>query len=163
MADSVALTAMSTAWNRKTHSGRTSLCETSSLMTARPLDTLSTFETAAASGQSTGSPARYAIRQALDQEYQKYLFRRSAEARQARYKAGGSLDVDENVNGNSKGSSTTTTDGKDGPNIAKRDFFGRIIQDTRASSKEVSGHETKVTTQPTERKVWVSFHEGFSK
>ena len=132
-------------------------------MIARPLDTLSAYETAAVNSQSTGSPVRYAIRQALDQEYQKHLIRQSAEARQARYRAGGSLDVDEDINGNSKDSSTTTKEGRDGSQIAKRDFFGRIIQDVGASSKEVCGHEAKVTTKPTERKVWVSFHEGFSK
>ena len=159
----MALTAMCTAWSRKSLSYQFFICERSTLTTARPLDTLGTFETAAAPGQSTGPPARYAVRQALDQEYQKYLIRQSAEARQARYKAGGSLDVDENVNGNSKDSSMKIMDGRDVPNIAKRDFFGRIIQDVSPSSKEGSGPQVKVITQPTERKVWVSFHEGFSK
>ena len=132
-------------------------------MFIRPLDTLSTFETAAADGQSTAAPVRYAIRQALDQEYHKYLIRQSAEARQARYKAGGSLEPDENVDVNFKKGGSTTKDRRTKPPAAKRDFFGRIIQDVRHSSQEGRGQETKTATKPDDRKVWVSFHEGFSK
>lgn len=135
----------------------------------RPLDDLAVFETASQSGPA--APARYAIRQALDQEYQKYLVKQNAAARLARYKAGGKPgdneeiadDDKENVGPIVKGISKTAK-----PVALKRDFFGRIINEVRPISNNGShedGNAGKVMSDKKEKedsKVWISFHEGFS-
>ncbi|KAL8788786.1 MAG: hypothetical protein Q9195_007147 [Heterodermia aff. obscurata] len=128
-----------------------------------PLDSLSTFETTALIGQGMHLPVRYAIRQALDQEYQKHLIRQSAEARQARYKAGGTLDQDSIPNPNVPRSGSTDESKISKIGKAKRDFFGRIIQESGPLSSEGTLAEKKAAARPAERTVWVSFHEGFSK
>jgi len=127
----------------------------------RPLDTLAMFETAC-SGQQAVAPARYAIRQALDQEHQKYLIRQRADARQARYNAGGNLESD----GQSQGLGRERIS-EEKPKLAavKRDFFGRIIAKVRPESEDgnVEGSVEQVADCKAENeKVWVSFHEGFS-
>lgn len=129
----------------------------------RPLDSLSTFETTALSGQGMLLPVRYAIRQALDQEYQRYLIRKSAEARQARYEAGETLDQDNTPNASAPRSGSVDEDKISKTSKAKRDFFGRIIQESGLLSSEGIRLETKAVSRPAEKKVWVSFHEGFSK
>ena len=131
----------------------------------RPLDNLAVFETASQSGPA--APARFAIRQALDQEYQKYLVRQNADARQARYRAGGDPDADAeipSVNNENAGDGANAKRSK--PAATKRDFFGRIIDEARPESKDGSSSEKMGLPQLGEReqdkKVWVSFHEGFS-
>lgn len=131
----------------------------------RPLDNLAVFETASQS--CPVAPARFAIRQALDQEYQKYLVRQNADARQARHRAGGDPDADAkipNVNTENAGDGANAKRSK--PAATKRDFFGRIIDEARPVSKDGSGSEKMGLPQLGEReqdkKVWVSFHEGFS-
>lgn len=153
---------MSIAWNRK------SACQIAVLAFAdnyhRPLDDLATFETASQSG--VNAPARYAIRQALDQEYRKYLHRQNADARQARYKAGGGIEAEIDVGRDDK----EITEPQAGeinsrPAAGKRDFFGRIINEARQQAGEDQGtgqQETNSDVIGKETKVWVSFHEGFS-
>ena len=137
----------------------------------RPLDALATCETASHTGPA--APTRYAIRQALDQEYQKFLIKRNNEARQARYNAGHALaaeeegDVDgvEQVTGKAEGNA-----GKEKREAPKRDFFGRVVDGApRPASADGEKLEcqslqrtSKLTAQPEDRNVWVSFHEGFS-
>lgn len=128
-----------------------------------PIDTLSTFETAALTGQNAAAPVRYAIRQALDQEYQKYLIRQSAEASQARYRAGGSSDQEEALKVQSLKFGPATDEKKSNSGTVKRDFFGRIINEARAVSGEAGELEAKPIVKTDLKKVWVSFHEGFSK
>lgn len=43
---------------------------------------------------------------------------------------------------------------------AKRDFFGRVVEDVRPGSSE--GKPTRQSGQQEEGMVWVSFHEGSS-
>ena len=43
----------------------------------------------------------------------------------------------------------------------KRDFFGRVVQETTASKKETKHHELGEMRGDAGR-IWVSFHEGFS-
>ena len=132
------------------------------------MDTLAAFKTAAQTCPT--APARYAIRQALDQEYQKYLIRQSADAGQARYKSGGQNKVSEDSGlpgiepfydrceaNNSK------------PSAAKYDFFGRTIEDASQPSRDSSWQGKGVERQASkpkknqhDKQVWVSFHEGFS-
>lgn len=128
-----------------------------------PIDTLAAFETASQAGPS--APARYAIRQALDQEYQKYVLRQNADARQARYKAGGGLGNHADAEHDKEHVVTPAEDKALRRPAPKRDFFGRIITESQQISKEGSepGANQKNSSEKAEdRKVWVSFHEGFS-
>lgn len=126
-----------------------------------PIDILATFETIARNGQPTASPSRYAVRQVLDQEYQKYILRQSAEMRQARYNAGG-------INGQPSSTQTvrglvqSETDGMKTlkPSQVRRDFFGRIIQDGDGGLLMKQAKNSASVREGNE--VWVSFHEGFS-
>lgn len=133
----------------------------------RPLDTLATFETAAAG--ATTAPARYAVRQVLDQEYQKYVLQQLAEARQARSLGRDGLSLA--VEGGDKENHVVGSDRKR-PKAAgaKRDFFGRIIneaQPTVVDASETDAGAVKRTKTVTKNdgggnNVWVTFHEGFS-
>lgn len=132
----------------------------------RPLDSLAVFETACQSG-STTAPTRYAIRQALDQEYQKYLLRQHADARQARHKAGGGLGSQAYPRVEDKENPNTEEDGVKLKQVAvKRDFFGRIIDvalPTAGGYSSQGGIEESQNSKANEKgKVWVSYHEGFS-
>ncbi len=136
----------------------------------RPLDALAIFETASSIPGSTTAPVRYSIRQVLDQEYQKYQLQKAAEARQSRYGAG-----------NARRQSTSFVDvDQENPIImpnhktkvapAKRDFFGRIINESRPSAqdniettkKAIAGEMRTSASGHVVNQVWVSFHEGFS-
>ncbi|KAI9811841.1 MAG: hypothetical protein M1827_005192 [Pycnora praestabilis] len=136
-----------------------------------PLDILASYETATVASGSATAPVRYAVRQVLDQEYQKDLILQRAEARRARYKAGGpTVDVASNLN--DKENRPMQKEGKVAEIVgAKRDFFGRIINEARPSKKreevdDGSRKKRKGTAgerdHGEENKVWVSFHEGFS-
>lgn len=129
-----------------------------------PLDVLANFETASQSAQTTAPPVRYAIRQALDQQYQKYLVRRNEEARQARYRAG--AIVGPNLEAGTSELVLPTGEGKQPKHAGvKRDFFGRIIDDVSSNSSEdrASDKRPKVSNgQQQADMVWVSFHEGSS-
>lgn len=134
----------------------------------RPLDELSTFKTASQGGQT--APARYAVRQALDQEFQKYLIRQRDNARQARHKAGAQPGADDEPGSVYAGGADVGVDPKQAKPImakAKRDFFGRIIVDARPESKDGlapdGAHKGNSGVDEKEGEtVWVSFHEGFS-
>ncbi|MCJ1313915.1 hypothetical protein MMC25_007595 [Agyrium rufum] len=127
-----------------------------------PLDTLSTFETSA---MTTGqvAPTRYAVRQVLDQEFQKYALRQRAAARQARMQ-----DVDvvgelsrEALSNGTEASNLPDLDLKTGK-PPKKDFFGRVIREK--PNTDDNGKTTHARKQSTggRSKVWVSFNEGFS-
>ena len=137
----------------------------------RPLDTLAVCETASQIGPA--APTRYAIRQALDQEYQKFLIKRNNEARQARYNVGHALG--EEGKGDFDGAEqeyrrAEENAGKEKPEAPKRDFFGRIVdgalRPALSDGKELDGQShqrtSKSEAEAGDRMVWVSFHEGFS-
>lgn len=123
--------------------------------------------------KSNGPPApvRFAVRQVLDQEYQTEILRQRAAARQARYHGIGNEDLDARLSANSQ--KEIMRAGKKpieiGPaTTVKRDFFGRIINEVRLTSKEGDGEngnhagEGEASAEEDEKKVWVSFHEGYS-
>lgn len=126
---------------------------------ARPLDMLVDFRTAAS---SRAVPVRYAVRQVLDQEYEKYIKVRESAARQARYKAGNADDAEIMIPDDKENRQSFTH--AEVPQIIKKDFFGRIIRGVlepigtnrgeRRDGKSVKGDRGMRT--------WVSFHEGFS-
>ncbi|KAJ9376449.1 hypothetical protein DTO063F5_8784 [Paecilomyces variotii] len=121
-----------------------------------PLDVLTSFSkikgTSLASGGS--APVRYAVRQVLDQEYRKETMRKQSEASQLKYTKPGRKSRDEEED---------KENAKSGRNSgAKRDFFGRIIEEPvpGPTNRKDSGEHKE--TKPTGSKVWVTFHEGFS-
>lgn len=116
-----------------------------------------------------GIQSRYAIRQALDQEYQKYVIRQSTDMRQARYSAGAlPHDSAEPPNSSFVGAISQPKETTLKPMAAKRDFFGRIISDATlslnggAQSSCVTRQVKATLDSKAEREIWVSFHEGFS-
>jgi len=130
----------------------------------RPLDTLATFETS--SQKSTAAaPARYAVRQVLSQEHEKYLLRQRADAKQARYRAGGPDDIPlPHLVGKENLVKASTGDLTNKAKFAgvKRDFFGRVIvNEARGTSKE-DGKERTRRENVKGNRIWVTYNEGFS-
>ncbi|PGH15393.1 hypothetical protein AJ80_05577 [Polytolypa hystricis UAMH7299] len=148
-----------------------------------PLDNFTAFsKVKGTSLASTGAsvPVRYAVRQVLQQEYEKELLRRRSEAQQARLNGGaGPHYLKANINNNNP----TKENNDDGialfskiPRLAggpKRDFFGRVIvNDARpgSSSGPGSGGGNSCGNAPSNRRQngkkekvsWISYHEGFS-
>lgn len=150
-----------------------------------PIDTLTSFGTLSrttdqpTSAAAVAPPARYAIRQALDQEFRKYSLLQSAEMRQARYTKGAgsgfptgspssSVVVDELPAEKTVITSATTF------LKPRRDFFGRIItiqqQQQQADGvirksdgeTEIKGGMIIKGKCGVNNQVWVSFNEGFS-
>lgn len=108
---------------------------------------------------------RYAVRQVLDQEYQKNIIVRENAARQARYKAGNPEDDIEFsiLNRDNKGHHA-----QERVLGAKKDFFGRVVREEVMPLVEIDGNAPaegnlgKKKDSKDDNKVWVSFHEGFS-
>ncbi len=125
---------------------------------------MATFETAFCGEQAT-APARYSIRQALDQEYQKLLIRQRADAAQSRFKAGSIPGQIDEPSSAVERFLLATDEGKK-PKVAatRRDFFGRIVNDAQPQSLDSSNSEKNKNSLKgnDDNKVWVSFHEGFS-
>lgn len=123
---------------------------------------MTNFETATGDC-SASSTTRYAIRQALDQEYQKFLVSQRASVSQARLGTGGIKD-------------TATTDPKSSASAhekestigVKRDFFGRIIQEQSSGIEEAKethqegGSKKPDASKRSKDQVFLSFHEGYS-
>ncbi|KAL6861097.1 hypothetical protein J3F83DRAFT_234098 [Trichoderma novae-zelandiae] len=132
------------------------------------IDSLSTYETAS-SLLTSQPPARYAIRQVLDQELRRTLALRETNARQARFQAGRSLGEGEQqqqqqqqqplalLNQKKKGDHMAVVE--DGL-VVKKDFFGRIIQAQALADVEGGLREKKAVV--VQEKVWVTFHEGLN-
>lgn len=111
---------------------------------------------------------RYAVRQVLDQEYQKNIIVRENAARQARYKAGNPHDdVDFSFSEKTEDKGHHAEERVLG---AKKDFFGRVIRDEVLPLQEIDGNACldgknntgKKKDGKGDNKVWVSFHEGYS-
>ena len=138
------------------------LIEEMLILPTRPLDTLVTFETASVS-PSAPPPVRYAVRQVLDQEYQKNITVRQNAARQARFIAGNSHLDAEPLSSDQKENKTKQFMNE--PILeTKRDFFGRVLTDG-APLKEIDGNADggrRDGKGQNIEKVWVSYHEGFS-
>ncbi|MCJ1355968.1 MAG: hypothetical protein MMC33_005962 [Icmadophila ericetorum] len=141
-----------------------------------PIDTLSTFQTALhTSATSTASaPTRYAVRQVLDQEFQKYIILQREEARKARYTSGNPLLMEEPRSGFPVVLRSSAAHGNAPPQTGeekrkadkaaglKRDFFGRIVKDVTRDEEGVKGKGPSDENKKGEARVWVSYHEGFS-
>lgn len=117
----------------------------------RSLDSLIAFSKL--SGSSLGSaPVRYAVRQVLDQEYRKETMRKQSDAMNAKSLHG------QSAKGQQDGGARNVS----GDVALKRDFFGRVIHEpVRETGKETENNPSDETCKAG-RKVWVTYHEGFS-
>ncbi|OAX80060.1 hypothetical protein ACJ72_05617 [Emergomyces africanus] len=135
-----------------------------------PLDTLTMFSKLKGSGSS--APVRYAVRQVLQQEYEKEIIRQRSQAGQAKLN-GPKLDhPSPDSHKNSK--KINGPDILNQPNFSsringvKRDFFGRVIVNEARPSSRGAGNGTTTSSvkgmmkPPEQKKAWVSFHEGYS-
>lgn len=134
-----------------------------------PLDTLVTFLTSPIKNDATN--VRYAVRQVLDQEYQKNIIVRENKARQARFKMGNVDGEDEEYSFEKgkfgRGKSEKKVLGVGTGNEIKKDFFGRVLEDRgvrKGGDVGAGAGENRGTGEKKvpEKKVWVTFHEGFS-
>lgn len=158
------------------------------------LDNFTTYETATPEGGKGvgGSGVRYAVRQVLDQEYQKSILVRENAARQARFRSGNSSCLERPGSSNGENVSVAAADrpiqqqqkstgrlkahvmeDEQRAVVQKRDFFGRAIVDVDGGNggkghvRNGSGGGMGIgmgmgKREKDENKVWVSFHEGFS-
>ncbi|KAJ5918650.1 ATPase AAA-type core [Penicillium verhagenii] len=122
-----------------------------------PIDSLITFskiQGTSLANSSGNAPVRYAVRQALDQEYRKETLRKQSSALSASAKAARAAL-----------GKSATEEGEAARRIreglVKRDFFGRVIQET-PGSKDLEDGSHNDESSKAGRKVWVTFHEGFS-
>lgn len=103
-------------------------------------------------GSASGSaPVRYAVRQVLDQEYRKETVRKQSDALAVKSGLGKSTNKQDDESNSAL---------KEG--IVKRDFFGRVIQEPVKESKATEERNPADETSKAGRKVWVTYHEGFS-
>lgn len=123
------------------------------------LDELAAFETL---GRRADDKVRFGVRQVLDTEWRRETRRLEEETRKRR---GGMLEIKNNEYGDKEGQGNEVEVEKKTPAV-KRDFFGRMI--VQQGTAPVSGEENTVEEKPKvkqvgqEKRVWVSFHEGFS-
>ncbi|MCJ1474468.1 hypothetical protein MMC13_003126 [Lambiella insularis] len=130
------------------------------------LDTLAAFETSSRKA-AAAAPARYAVRQVLEQEYQEYVLRQRADARQARFRSGGVDGMErrggvEGKENAAKGAPGGRVQLKMKGTGVKRDFFGRVIVNEARSETREEGREKSRRKTVEENRIWVSYNEGFS-
>ena len=127
------------------------------------LDELGTFETGGKGFGESGGKTRYAVRQVLDQEWKKEEKKRAEVARLARYSGGAANGV---VAVDAPEADEDAAPEKKAKVLIKRDFFGRPIEIPRPESAqdggERDGQRAEQNEKSEERRVWVTFHEGFS-
>lgn len=128
------------------------------------MDTLSAFQLGkeAFSSSRQNVPVRYAVRQVLDQECRKEMLRQRSEARFAR---SSQLDSDKGTSQEvqQEDKENTMAQGKRAGTGVKKDFFGRVIvNDARPASSKGNLRASSKLKQSDDKRVWVSFHEGYS-
>lgn len=102
---------------------------------------------------SATAPVRYAVRQVLDQEFHKETMRKQSDVLNvATAKSTFGKVMDEQGGGVQKAT-------KEG--LVKRDFFGRAIQEPTPNKDDEDPNPMDETSKAG-RKVWVTYHEGFS-
>jgi chromosome transmission fidelity protein 18 len=116
-----------------------------------PLDVVGMYATYAA---PTREPVRYAVRQALSQEFEKAQMLREKAAREARMGVvnGSTPTVEEEKE--------VREDMRKEKKKLRRDFFGRVVEDGPVT--EDDGPRKKRRVEGEKRDVWVSYNEGFS-
>ncbi|KAF7569773.1 HolB, ATPase involved in DNA replication [Pyrenophora tritici-repentis] len=121
------------------------------------LDALASFETL---GGKKDDKVRYAVRSVLEQEWRKESALREHANRKRR---GGQDEFDDEVDAEKKEKKTTEEKVAEANKKAvKRDFFGRIVQETDATRKEAKRKLDSGEMAGNVGRIWVSFHEGYS-
>jgi chromosome transmission fidelity protein 18 len=120
------------------------------------LDVLATFETL---GAKKDDKVRYAVRSVLEQEWRKESALRDHANRKRR---GGQDELDEEPDTAKEVMSTEEKAAEANRKAVKRDFFGRVVQETDKSRKEAQRKQDSGEMQGDVGRIWVSFHEGFS-
>lgn len=123
-------------------------------MPPRSLDSLVAFSKMTSSSLGN-APVRYAVRQVLDQEYRKETMRKQSDAMSAA--SGKSLHGQSTKEQQGGGARKVSGDA-----TVKRDFFGRVIQVPVRETSETENVNPSDETSKAGRKVWVTYHEGFS-
>ncbi|KAJ5665409.1 Chromosome transmission fidelity protein 18 [Penicillium maclennaniae] len=117
-----------------------------------PIDSLVAFSKLNTSGSSSANvPVRYAVRSVLDQEFRKESTRKQFDSRNA--------VTAKSILGKSPKLDAAKVI-KHG--LLKRDFFGRIIEEPVRETGEHDGPNPSDEMSKAGRKVWVTYHEGFS-
>ncbi|KAK5304577.1 Chromosome transmission fidelity protein 18 [Exophiala xenobiotica] len=125
-----------------------------------PLDTLLSYHLDDTAPKM--APVRYAVRQVLDQELRKEKLFQASAARHARSGAS-QLKNDAGLNDDKENTNAKVDMSISKDLGAKRDFFGRIINESRPQSAGKAIASARVETKTKgEGRIWVSFHEGFS-
>ncbi|CAI7578950.1 unnamed protein product [Penicillium pancosmium] len=117
-----------------------------------PIDSLVSFSKMPGASSGGNAPVRYAVRQVLDQEYRKETMRKQPEhSASGKYALGKTPQPGEAAKKSMK------------EGLVKRDFFGRVLETPSPSGKdgETEGGPSDDTSKAG-RKVWVTYHEGFS-
>ncbi|KAH0829583.1 Chromosome transmission fidelity protein [Fonsecaea pedrosoi] len=126
-----------------------------------PLDTLLSYHMDKSC--SVTAPVRYAVRQVLDQELRKERLLQNSVARHARSTISGLNGITDEEADKENESPADKARGASSKDLGiKRDFFGRIINESRPTSAGKGVKEQPVKLGTNESRVWVSFHEGFS-
>ncbi|KAJ5536779.1 hypothetical protein N7513_009965 [Penicillium frequentans] len=123
-----------------------------------PVDSLITFSKTQGTSMATSSgnaPVRYAVRQALDQEYRKETMRKQSDVLTASAK-GVKAALDRSATEQQHDAAQRIREG-----LIKRDFFGRVIEEI-PKSMDPGDQSHKDESSKAGRKVWVTYHEGFS-
>jgi chromosome transmission fidelity protein 18 len=104
----------------------------------------------------------HSVRQILDQEYRKETVKKQSESSQFKFTKPESQSSEKTVNTEGSEGIAGKKYTRDNPGI-KRDFFGRIINETTPGpAKKFGESQRKSMSRKLERSVWVTFHEGFS-
>ncbi|KAL8818669.1 MAG: hypothetical protein Q9223_002742 [Gallowayella weberi] len=133
-----------------------------------PVDTLTSFETATCGGPAS-STTRYAIRQALDQEYQKFIVGQRPVASQAWLGSDSNAMLRQGATASKQGCQSSPNEKGSGQLTApKRDFFGRIIKENTLDLDQTNRRRPsadsndRASSEKKGGRVFVSFHEGYS-
>ncbi|CAG8101773.1 unnamed protein product [Penicillium olsonii] len=119
-----------------------------------PIDSLIVFSKTKGNNESgSTAPVRYAVRQVLDQEHRKGTTRTKSD----------STNVSK-VGPKDRGKPDEESTARAIREAAiKRDFFGRVIEQPAPQPRDANSTEAWVDeSSKAGRKVWVTFHEGFS-
>lgn len=124
--------------------------------TLSPIDSLVAFSKIQGNtvdGSSSTAPVRYAVRQVLDQEYRKSTARKQP-------------DVTSTSKVNTKAPKVPDDGAADKAMkeaAIPRDFFGRVVDEPAPQPQESNSVDAWADeSTKAGRKVWVTFHEGFS-
>lgn len=105
------------------------------------------------------------MRQVLDQELQKTVLLREAAARQARFKAGNPMGLEEASVHVDKENVLKEQEKLMEVSAVKRDFFGRIIPTRPLGEVDPNGTSKRRKHEQEDKgeiKVWVTYHEGLN-